>query len=185
MLLLLLLLLLLLRGRRELLLLRLRRRRLLVRERRPLMLPLLRLLTRRPRLLRLLLELRLLHGRRRLLLLRLRRQRPNGRLRRLLLLRLLRRPMHVLPLRLAVEARARDGFTNRFRGGSFAGREQRAVQGGCGNQRKIIATLQLLRLHNCCWLAVLRGRRGPGDLEHGKHSGRRRLATVGPGISQV
>jgi hypothetical protein len=112
-------LLLLRRGRREQLLLRLRRQRPNGQLRRLL----LRLLDRRPRLLRLLLELGLLQGRRGLLLLRLRWQRPNGRLRRLLLRRLPRRLLHVLPLRLPREVRARVGSRSDF-GGSIARQRQ-------------------------------------------------------------
>ena len=156
-------LLLLLRGRRELLQLRLRRRH-LVRVRRPLRPLLLRL--RRLRLLRLLLELRLLQGRRRLMLLRLRWQRPEGRLRRLLLLRLPRRLLHMLPLLLPGEVRARVGSRSDC-GGIVAEQWHGAASRMLSGQSRVKAVLQVLRLLKRCTLAVLTSRRGQGDLEHG------------------
>ena len=138
------------------------------------MLPLLRLLTRRLLLL-LLLELRLLRRRRRLLLLRLRRRRPVGRLRRRLLLRLLRRLLRLLLFLIPRGVRAWSGFEKRYSGGSVAGQKHNAVRTGRCNHGMTNRTLQRLRLLVCCGSGVR-------DLEHGKHSGRRRLATVGPGI---
>ena len=149
--------LLLLRGRRELLLLRLRWQRPNGQLRRLL----LRLLDRRPRLLRLLLELGLLQERRGLLLLRLRWQRPNGRLRRLLLLRLPRRLLLLLPLLLPGEVRARVGSRSDC-GGSVAGHGHNAIRAGRCNRCSIHATLLVHWSLDCCTVGIISSNMLPG-----------------------